>query len=358
MAISSIVDRAGRWFLASGIQEGAGGVARYYRTDTERNLPVSTEITGYAASTLVYLHSLTGRDEYLDRAAQAARFLTQVWNEQLQTIPFESAPPGNELAYFFDAGIIIRGLLAVWRACGERRFLEVAQALGRSMARDFAAGACDYYPIVRLPRKLPLERNAHWSRSSGCYQLKSAMAWHDLFEACGEREFQDLYEGMVRYSLADYAGFLPGNPDQNRVMDRLHAFSYFLEGLLPCAGRDRCAAALCDGIGRAAGYLRQIGPTFARSDVYAQVLRVRIFADRAGMVPLDREAAEFEAAELARFQLEDPDARISGGFYFGRKAGELMPFVNPVSTGFGVQALAMWEQYQAGGPDTPRYLLI
>ena len=47
--------RTGEWFLRSGIQESNGGVARYYRTDVRRNLPVSTEITGYAASAFVYL---------------------------------------------------------------------------------------------------------------------------------------------------------------------------------------------------------------------------------------------------------------------------------------------------------------
>jgi hypothetical protein len=49
--------RAGTWFLRSGIQQPDGGVARYYRADQGRNLPVSTEITGYTVSTFVYLHT-------------------------------------------------------------------------------------------------------------------------------------------------------------------------------------------------------------------------------------------------------------------------------------------------------------
>jgi hypothetical protein len=61
----TFIDRAGRWFLHSGIQEAGGGVARYYRSDTGRNNPVSTEITGYAVSTLVYLHALTGEEVYV-----------------------------------------------------------------------------------------------------------------------------------------------------------------------------------------------------------------------------------------------------------------------------------------------------
>ena len=47
--------RAGKWLLDSGIQEPCGGVARFYRSETGKNKPISTEITGYSASALVYL---------------------------------------------------------------------------------------------------------------------------------------------------------------------------------------------------------------------------------------------------------------------------------------------------------------
>jgi len=333
-------------------------VARYRRTDTGQNLAVSTEITGYAVSTLVYLHSLTGRAEHLDRGLAAARFLTRrAWDPQLQTFPFEVDPPGNGFTYFFDCGIIVRGLLAAWRASGESEFREIAIACGRSMARDFAAGAC-FHPILRLPEKKPVACDHRWSRGSGCYQLKSAMAWFDLSELTGEAGFLDRYREALEFSLRTHDSFLPGDADQNRVMDRLHAYSYFLEGMLPVATEPACTAALVTGIARVAEYLRDIGPEFARSDVYAQLLRVRLFADQAGVVPLDREAAAFEADRLAEFQSTDADPQVSGGFWFGKKRDEILPFINPVSTGFGLQALAVWNQYVKGGPPLDRHTLI
>jgi len=72
--LSPQLARAGEWFLHSGIQEPGGGVARYHRTDLDRNLPVSTEITGYAVSALIYLHRLSQDDRYLDAARRAASF--------------------------------------------------------------------------------------------------------------------------------------------------------------------------------------------------------------------------------------------------------------------------------------------
>lgn len=337
------ISRAGEWFLNSGIQEPSGGVARYYRTDLARNAPVSTEITGYAASALVCLHRLTGQAAYLDRARAAARFLADTWNSSAGVMPFELGTPG--FSYFFDSGIIIRGLLTVWRATGEAALLEAAAGIGRHMLADHGS-ADGFHPILALPAKEPLPRDPlRWSASTGCYQLKSAMGWLELACATSAPAFREGYERVLEQSLAGYATFLPGHPERVPVMDRLHAFSYFLEGLLPSGDDPRCRPALCDGIQRLAGHLREIAPEFERSDVYAQLLRVRLFADRQGFVPLDRDAAEHEASRLTEFQAED------GGWNFGRRAGEWLPYRNPVSTAFALQALAMWHGAPAGIAD-------
>jgi hypothetical protein len=352
------ISRAGEWFLRSGIHESNGGVARYYRADSARNQAVSTEITGYAVSALVYLHSMTKDQRYLDRAMAGARFLAHAWNPKSRTMPFEIDPP--ELTYFFDCGIVVRGLLSAWRASGTDEFLDVAAELGRSMAKDFCAGDADgFHPILSLPDKRPLPRDPlRWSRSPGCYQLKAAMAWWDLAEATGDAHFREPYERALAHALRSWSGFLPGHPEKPKVMDRLHAFLYFLEGLLPRSGDGTCAAALCAGIRSVAHHLREIAPAFERSDVYAQLLRIRLYADWAGVAPLDREAAQCEAERLSEFQAADSDIRIDGGFSFGRTGGTWSPHVSPVSTAFALQALELWESCRTGEPQAHRHLLI
>ncbi|MEI9973036.1 MAG: hypothetical protein WDO73_13845 [Ignavibacteriota bacterium] len=189
--------RAGEWFLQSGIQNSDGGVARYYRLDLGRNQAVSTEITGYTASALAFLASLTTasepeRSRYSAAARSAARFLCNSWDRRSGAMPFEVDPP--QLTYFFDCGIIVRGLLAVWRATGEQEFLDCARQVGHSMAHDFRDDNGGFHPILTLPDKRPLERNAlRWSRSKGCYQLKAAMAWWDLWEATGDPCYRELF---------------------------------------------------------------------------------------------------------------------------------------------------------------------
>lgn len=357
--MTSSLARAGQWFLESGIQERNGGVARYYRADLERNHPVSTEITGYAISTLLYLHSTLKDERYLRRALDAARFLCrEAWDGHV--LPFEThVPAQNRFAYFFDCGIVVRGLLGVWRLTGDSEILQVAISVGRSMASDFAGPDNDYHPILKLPEKQPAERDPlRWSRTPGCYQLKAAMAWWDLSEATGDSWFRELYDRALETELRRYGSFLPGHPDRLKVVDRLHAFLYFLEGILPRGGEKRCAAALCHGIRLVTQYQADLVPEFERCDVYAQLLRIRLFAGWAGVTPLDQEAAAREAAVLTAFQIDSDDPRTHGGFYFGRQAGRWLPYVNPVSTAFALQALAVWEQHEAGRePVDPRRLI-
>ena len=333
-------------------------MSRYYRTDLQSNCPVSTEITGYAISAFIYLRTLTRDERWLQAALRAARFLTrQAWNAERRAVPFELDPSAS--AYFFDAGIVVRGLLSAWRVSGEDEFLDVAASLGESMAADFACEDGSLHPVISLPGKSPAPRDAlRWSASPGCYQLKAAMAWWDLAEATGEERFREPYQQALERSLRSWNAFLPGHPDPFKVMDRLHAFAYFLEGLLPRANEARCAAALSEGIRRTARLLREIAPRFERADVYAQLLRIRLYADWAGAAPLDREAARTEADKLAGFQAAASDARIDGGYYFGRQGGGWLPYVNPVSTAFALQALGLWEHCLAGGAQPHRHLLI
>jgi hypothetical protein len=263
-------------------------------------------------------------------------------------MPFEVEPA--QFTYLFDCGIVARGLLAVWRVTGDRALLDCARMVGDSMARDFRASNGQLHPVLTLPGKCPAEHDAlRWSRSPGCYQLKAGMAWWDLWEATGEDYYRTAYQQLRQASLRTARDFLPGHSDRRKVVDRLHAYLYFLEGLLPMP-----CAAIADGMECVAALLREHAPAFERSDVYAQLLRIRLYADGAGAVKLDRAAAEWEAERLLEFAAAAPDAKIDGGFYFGRTAGKWEPYVNPVSTAFALQALAVW----SGGMPADRRLLI
>jgi hypothetical protein len=195
------------------------------------------------------------------------------------------------------------------------------------MSSDFA-GDGFFHPVVCLPDKQPLPQEPRWSRQPGCYQLKAALA----FREAGDPELARNYASARDYALATEREFLPGDSDPDKVMDRLHAYCYFLEGLLAECDPDVIAR----GIHTVQELHRQIAPRFERSDVCAQLLRVRLMAHQQCLVPLDERAAADESARIVHYQRPD------GGFWFGSREGELLPFVNPVSTAFCAQALSFW----------------
>ncbi|MGD0986591.1 MAG: hypothetical protein ABR874_02190 [Candidatus Sulfotelmatobacter sp.] len=334
---------AGEWFLDSGIQEANGGVARYYFSDCERNAPLSTEITGYTVSALVNLYKQTSEARYMDAAIEAGCYLVRAWDEKCSAMPFE-CDGRQKYSFFFDNGIIVRGLLSLWREFKKEEFLETAVRVGDSMVRDFANEA-DFVPIIEMPAKTQLPRDpTRWSRSSACYQLKAALGWYELWQTTNDDRYLQCYRQMLDSSLENHSSFLPGVDSEFLVMDRLHAYCYFLEGLLPVAGDPAAAEAMVSGIDRVADFVRAIGPKFLRSDVVAQSFRVRLFADQFGINSLDQEAARNDVAVMRSFQSDDADLRLNGGFWFGTKNGEMLAFMNPVSTAFCNQALEMWSR--------------
>jgi hypothetical protein len=339
------LDRAYGWLLRSGIREANGGVARYYRSDLEKNAPVSTEITGYAVSALVHLHPFVSPDiTSLEPAVESARYLArEAWSDCDATFPFEL---GSKFAYFFDIGIIVRGLLAAYSATRDPEFAQRAKDAGLSLAFDFLGDGV-FHPVITLPEKQPLDYEPkRWSRSPGCYQLKSALAWKDIGDAFGDEHAAKMFEMALSVAMSQYEDFLPGVDEPEKVMDRLHAYCYFLEALLSVGDRPACRVVLEQGIQRVSNYLLEISPKFERSDVCAQLLRVRLIAHHALGLALDEQAADDEARRAASYQGKSEDVRIDGGFWFGRKGQEMLPFVNPVSTAFCAQALLLWQQHR------------
>jgi glycosyltransferase involved in cell wall biosynthesis len=349
----------GEWILHSGIEKASGGVARYHLSKRKRNKPVSTEITAYCASCLTVLHERTADQKYLHGGRRHAHFLAyQAWDAKSSALPFGVEGVGRGYSYFFDDGIVVRGLLAVWRKTGDPELLAAALRCGETMARDFIEGEI-VHPIIILPDKKAVPQEmGRWSRSSGCYQLKAAMGWCELWETTGNARYKMLYENCLGLCLASHNTFLPGSESEDKVMDRLHAYAYFLEGLLPSIAEAKCREAMRQGIPRLAQYMTSIAPRFLRSDVVAQLLRLRIYADVSGVVLLNARIAAEEAWLIRKFQSNDSDPRLRGGFWFGRKLGRTLPCMNPASTVFCYQALGMWDRYQNGERDFHWHNLI
>ena len=155
-----------------------------------------------------------------------------------------------------------------------------------------------------------------------------------------------MFDAASAIAFASHETFLAEENDREKVMDRLHAYCYFLEALLFTS--DAARRWLRGSIAWDNSCARS-RPSFERSDVNAQLLRVRLVAHHPGIVRWmrPRRGKKPRAPRLSR-RWKPPTCGLRGGFWFGRKGEQMLPFSNPVSTAFCLQALALWDDHQAG----------
>lgn len=345
--------RAGlAWLAHSGIQAESGGLSRYYRADLQEYKNISTEITGYAVQGYLQL-PLAGQPGFLSNALRAGQFLCyDAGDSNADLFTFEVGRTGvkaRQLAYFFDCGIIIRGLISLWNTTADPMYLERAERCGAMMMTRMSRVDGSFFSVLDLDSGVPSCDPSAWSLDAGAYQLKAGIGFMELAELTSSGLFSTTAEQLLSWALRHHEMFLPGDSDAAGVADRLHAYCYFLEGLLPFVEhRFDCALVLQSGVTRVELLLDQTRSALERCDVIAQLLRLRLLGDYMGMVELDLSAASREAENLLSFQLHADDRRTNGAFAFGRRAGQLVPHANPVSTIFALQALRMWNEQQNG----------
>jgi hypothetical protein len=353
--MNSCIHAGLRWLTRSGIQDESGGVARYYMADSREYKNISAGSTGSFISALLRLQWHQGEPPP-GPALRAGHFLIEHAFDNASDLFFyergNSATPPPALAYFFDCGIIIRGLLDLWSTTGDRAYLDHAERCGMALCGKMSIVDGSFFPLYDIAMHHPHSGSGVWSVEPGVYQLKVGLAFLELAEATGLGQFKATTESLRKWALKRQESFLRDETEEPQLlMDRAHAYCYFLEGLLPEAALDRdCSQALQFGLLSVENLVEEIGGQFERCDVLAQMLRLRLYADIMGVMELSRGRADQEATRIAEFQMQSPDdPKIDGGFAFARRRGELVRHLNPATTAQAVQALQMWDQAEDGG---------
>ena len=350
-----------RWLLTSGIQDESGGVARFYLADDRRYQDLSTVNTAYYISALLKTNE-AGEKEPQEYALKSGRFLLKhAFDAQTELFRAE-LDGGNRSAIearFLDCCIAVRALLHLWQATSDPVFLDHAERCGVALRTHLSRVDGSFFPLFDLQSGQPRAGTGSWSVEAEVYQLKSALAFLELSDATGNREFDTSMQLMLRWCLKTHEGFVGGDDDPENIMDRLHAYCYFLEGLQPVAAEQMAAShALQHGVLDVENLMQQVAARYQRCDVVAQLLRLRLYCDRIGIMELDFNQAEKESVALEQFQHQSTDPKTDGGFAFARRNGQLTPQLSPSATAVAIQALAMWEQAEDGAFREPWQALI
>ena len=341
-----------RWLTNSGIQDESGGVSSCYEAHERRYRPISIASTSYFISTLQGAGRTAGEPPH-PQALRAGRFLMEkAFDLSTDLFPFEmpngdgsSRPP----ARFLDCGIVIRGLLDLWRATSDDAYRDCAERCGLAMHSRMATVDGGFFPIYSLAYDQPEFGSGSWPVEAGVHQLKVGLAFQELTEATGLGEFERDVDLLRKWCLRRHEAFLYGDGDAEDTMSRLHAYCCFLEGLLPTAALEADSSRVLQyGILQVENLIDELRGEFLRCDVIAQLLRLRLFADSMGVMELDQNRAGEEASSIAEFQMQTLDPKTEGGFALARRGEAIVPCVSPAATGFAIQALAILDQIDEG----------
>ncbi len=381
-------ERAARWLLESGVQldtelpDSAGGFAAWYDEDA-RSMPyVYAEITGYLATFMAWMHARTQSEAYLHSATRAADWLLDS--------PIYHAPSGamrclqplapsrfdykHNQIYVFDCGVILSGLVNVYRATGASKYLEASMRLADWLcsAAQHATGA--FRPVYDIAANAWLESNAEWSLCSGSYHTKVSLGLANLYDVTQEQHYRRAAERgcdfALRFQHADgrFASF-PENGGTNS-----HPHTYSAEGLWAVGNlldredyvlAARHATEWLFSVQSAEGFVPRHyhngQPLYnERVDILAQALRMaEIFGFKGGLNGVNTSQIEKLVPLILRNQAQSTDAAVDGGFYFGRLSnGEQMRHVNVWVSAFAAQALfTRADRLQQGSQLAPHFMV-
>ena len=305
------------WLLHSGIRIRNGpkkGAMYGWKNLNPPSYPfIYNEITGYAITSFLYIYSKLGEPEALQAAKNSANWIVKnVRNSSsssssyllpagsIETDNFNQKGDLSNQIYAFDNGMVIIGLLNLYKAINDINLLKYAEKMAKSLIERFFDGSKLIAVLDRLYR--PITNNTSnlnddssngddikWSTISGAYHCKLSLALLDLSLLTRN----DMYS-KVSNSLCEFAqklqkanGRFVTNPNLE-IVTYLHPHLYPCEGLIYAGVRqhnDDYFAAGLKGIRWAAkqmnsltgGLPRMVGGKFIeQSDCMAQLLRLLI----------------------------------------------------------------------------------
>lgn len=366
-----------RWLLHSGTQnlsrnsKTRGGFAAWYEIDTNQYPFLYSEITGYALTTLVYLHAQKPDRLLVRRAELAAEWLrrcarlpkggvkTRYYLVKDYETPNYSFQHGR--VYTFDTAIVGYGVLQLYKLSKKKKYLdwvwEMTDFMTSKMRR--ADGLFHaYYDSVPARTGEDFEK---WSDQAGSFHAKLALLLVDLWRITRDPRLKQLTRSLLDASLRlqkPEGRFVTNTADNST---HLHPHCYTMEGLAYAAHHmdlDVYRKPLKKAF---AWTLKAVGEdgsisTFykdgqfdfhERSDIVAQVLRMGSILYGMGVC---RDAAMKPTLKKIRKHLElflyqGKGSQRSGVLYGAATDGRVRVHLNTWCAMFALQALRQHEAF-------------
>ena len=380
------VEGALEWLVASGAQIQStdatldGGFISWYDEETGQAAYVYSEITGYMLTLLC-----SAAKRYRDPALLASAVRAGEWflrTADPATGGFRCLYPlsptrfafKHDLVYTFDCGVILSGLVCLYRATNDQRFLTASNKLADWLTGTMQLPNGGFRPLYNLADGSYPTNDDEWSLCPGSYHTKIAIGLLNLYDVTRDPQLLQAVRASCDHALSFQQpdGRFVSFPQQGGT--NTHPHSYSAEGLW-VVGRYLGRADYLDASARAAAWtlshqsdeglvprhFQQGQPVYhERVDVLCQALRLGVIHRAEG-----RLGAEFDAgiAQLrpliARNQSDSADPRAAGAFYFGRQSdGTQVRHANVWVSSFAIQALMLYDGLVQGEYDFQPFEMV
>lgn len=370
--LNARIQKAAHWLVKSGVQVvsdnplNEGGYVCWYEQDTQIMPYVYSEITGYLVTMMCFLYKQTGEIQYLNSAIRAGDWLVRTAHEPTGGFRclFPLAPSRfeykNNQIYAFDCGVILNGLVELYRATHNPKYLAASVSVGDWLVQDVQKLDGAFRPVFDIEKGEFIESDKEWSLCSGSYHTKVAIGLTNLYDVTRQEKYlRSAIKGCdFALTFLQPDGRFVSFPSEGGTNSHPHAYS--AEGLW-VVGKYLDREDYLQASARATNWLLEWQspegyvprhfhngePVYnERVDILSQSLRLAAIHLGEKRLPEELKAKlPALVAVVSRNQAASDDARVNGAFYFGRlSSGEIMPHANVWVTSFAMQGLHLFEQ--------------
>jgi len=231
------------WLLYSDIRIKDGqnkGALFGWKNLNPKSFPfIYSEITGYAVTSFSWIYSSLGYDSALQAARESAEWIQR----NAQSNLLVARPPAlgiepndlSELFYSFDNGMIVIGLVNLYKITNDANNLLLAEKITQALIGRFFDGEKltarldnSYNPMMKENTNGVVK----WSTISGAYHAKLSLALLELSRLTNNPTYSKVSNSICDYAvkLQSSEGQFITNPGSDIVF--LHPHLYACEGLI------------------------------------------------------------------------------------------------------------------------------
>jgi hypothetical protein len=267
---------------------------------------IYSEITGYAVTFFSWVYSEIKTEESLEAAKLSADWIIRnigltssssslLVAGRIKNSSFTDKGDLSNQIYAFDNGMIIIGLLNLYKLTKDSTVLSAAENMTKSLIQYFFNGRSSSKVITAALLDANFKTvnygNGKWSTVPGAYHSKLALALFPLYHMTNNSLYNQIAESLCNFAqtLQKSDGRFMTNPGY-KDLTFLHPHLYACEGLIYAGINQRNTGHLMSGLKGLAWAVTQIKPNgglprstydqgIEQSDCMAQLLRLLIMCN-------------------------------------------------------------------------------